>query len=232
MSKDGQVLGKKEERWTKNFKQLLNPSNRIRTCPSPIFEAAKDLGMDLGPIRLNEVIDVVRNLKNGKTSGPDEILAEILKAHDGLAQVLWNIIDNSWKSEHLPEDWKFAQVVPLYKNKGKRTDCSNYCGISLLAAFDSVERDRLYEILRHCGLHVKIVNVIKSSYDGLNCRVKSNGVVGMPLTSELEFVEATFFHFLFACTVGLAYGPSASKALKQLAASFSARKDDNSAGII
>ena len=133
MSKDGQVLGKKEERWTKNFKQLLNPSNRIRTCPSPIFEAAKDLGMDLGPIRLNEVIDVVRNLKNGKTSGPDEILAEILKAHDGLAQVLWNIIDNSWKSEHLPEDWKFAQVVPLYKNKGKRTDCSNYCGISLLS---------------------------------------------------------------------------------------------------
>ena len=66
------------------------------------------------------------------------------------------------------------------------------CFIDFRAAFDSVERDRLYEILRHCGLHVKIVNVIKSSYDGLNCRVKSNGVVGMPLTSELEFVEVTY----------------------------------------
>ena len=119
--------------WTGHFKQLLNPSNKCKTCPSPVFEAAKDLEIDLGPIRLNEIFDVVRNLKNGKASGLDEISAEILKAHYDIAQVLWNITDKSWKTEQLPEDWKVAQIVPLRKFKGKRTACSDYLGISLLS---------------------------------------------------------------------------------------------------
>ena len=155
MSKDGQVLGRKEERlerWTEHFKQLLNPSNRCKACPSPIFEAAKDLEIDLGPIRLKEVIDFVRKLKNGKASGPDGISAEILKAHDGIAQVLWNIIDKSWETERLPEDWKVAQIVPLYKIKGKLTDCSNYRGISLLSVpgklFTAVTLNRCKEALK------------------------------------------------------------------------------------
>ena len=206
------------------------------------LEAAKDLESDLGPIRLNEVINVVRNLKNGKASGPDEISAEMLRAHKGVAQMLWNIIDKSWKTEHLPADRKVAQIVPLYKNKGKRTEVISYRGISLLsvpgnvfaavilnrwrealdnvlrkeqrgfrkirgctdhlfalrqifekallyqidlslcfigfrARFDSGERDCMYEILRHYGLPVKIVNIIKKIYDGFKCRVKSEGVV-------------------------------------------------------
>ena len=52
------------------------------------------------------------------------------------------------------------------------------CFIDFRAAFDSVERDRMYEILRHYGLPVKILNILKNSYDGFNCRVKSEGVVG------------------------------------------------------
>ena len=98
MSKDGKVLGQHEERflrWTEHFKQLLNLSNRCKKCPSLIFEAAEDLQTDLGPIRLNEVFYVVRNLKTGKARGPDEISAETLKAHDGIAHLLWNITDRS-----------------------------------------------------------------------------------------------------------------------------------------
>ena len=45
-------------------------------------------------------------MKNGKASGPDELLAEMLKAHDGIVQMLWNIIDKSLKTEHLPENYK------------------------------------------------------------------------------------------------------------------------------
>ena len=29
------------------------------------------------------------------------------------------------------EDWRSAMIVPLYKGKGERTDCSIYRGISL-----------------------------------------------------------------------------------------------------
>ncbi len=32
----------------------------------------------------------------------------------------------------MPEDWRKAIIVPLYKGKGNREECTNYRGISLL----------------------------------------------------------------------------------------------------
>ena len=32
----------------------------------------------------------------------------------------------------LPEEWRSAVIVPLYKGKRERTECKNYRGISLL----------------------------------------------------------------------------------------------------
>ena len=42
-------------------------------------------------------------------------------------------------------------------------------------AFDSVDRDTLWKLLRHYGVLVKIVNIIRSSYEGLSCRVIHRG---------------------------------------------------------
>ncbi len=33
----------------------------------------------------------------------------------------------------MPEDWRKAIIVPLYKGKGNRDECKNYRGISLLS---------------------------------------------------------------------------------------------------
>ncbi len=33
----------------------------------------------------------------------------------------------------MPEAWSKAIIVPLYKGKGKREECNNYRGISLLS---------------------------------------------------------------------------------------------------
>ena len=33
----------------------------------------------------------------------------------------------------VPEDWRSALIVPLYKGKGESTECKNYRGISLLS---------------------------------------------------------------------------------------------------
>ncbi len=33
----------------------------------------------------------------------------------------------------MPEDWRKAIIVPLYRGKGKREECNNYRGISLLS---------------------------------------------------------------------------------------------------
>ena len=38
----------------------------------------------------------------------------------------------AFESGLMPEDWRSAVIVPLYKSKGEKTECNNYKGISLL----------------------------------------------------------------------------------------------------
>ena len=38
----------------------------------------------------------------------------------------------------MPEDWRSAAIVPLYKGKGEGTECKNYRGISLLSVVGKI----------------------------------------------------------------------------------------------
>ena len=38
-------------------------------------------------------------------------------------------------------------------------------------AFDSLNRETHWKILRHCGVPMKLVNMIKKSYEGMSCRI-------------------------------------------------------------
>ena len=42
-------------------------------------------------------------------------------------------------------------------------------------AFDSLDRETLWKILRHYGMPMKLVNMIKNSYEGMSCRVIHDG---------------------------------------------------------
>ena len=42
-------------------------------------------------------------------------------------------------------------------------------------AFDSVDRETLWKVLRHYGVAKKLVNMIKNSYEGKSCRVIHEG---------------------------------------------------------
>ena len=49
-------------------------------------------------------------------------------------------------------------------------------------AFDSLDRDTLWKLLRHYGVPTKLVNLIRNSYEGLSCRVVHEG----QLTEKFE----------------------------------------------
>ena len=38
-----------------------------------------------------------------------------------------------FESGVVPEDWRSAVIIPLYKLKGEKSECKNYRGISLLS---------------------------------------------------------------------------------------------------
>jgi len=71
------------------------------------------------------------NLKRYKLPGIDEIAAELIQAGGNmLCSEMCSVINSIWNNEELPQQWK-GSVVCLY-NRGDKTDCSNYRGISLL----------------------------------------------------------------------------------------------------
>ena len=51
-----------------------------------------------------------------------------------------------WKEVHVPQAWKDADIVTIYK-KGDRTECGNYRGISLLSAAGKIFARILLNIL-------------------------------------------------------------------------------------
>jgi len=71
-------------------------------------------------------------MKNRKAPGPDGLNSELFK-YGGpvLSNRLLKLINKCWKERSTPEEWGQARVKSLFK-KGKRDDCSNYRGISLL----------------------------------------------------------------------------------------------------
>ena len=71
-------------------------------------------------------------LKNGKIAGKDEITGEMIKGGgDKVVDWIWKLCNMAFESDVVFEDWRSGVIVPLYKGKGERTECTNYRGISL-----------------------------------------------------------------------------------------------------
>jgi hypothetical protein len=73
----------------------------------------------------------IANLKATKSPGPDHIHPRILKeVFNQISTPLANIFNQSLESEQCPQQWKEANVTPIFK-KGKKTAPKNYRPISL-----------------------------------------------------------------------------------------------------
>ena len=74
---------------------------------------------------------VLEGLKVHKAAGPDMINPRILKElAKSLAPILTYIFQKSYETGTLPDDWRSANIVPVFK-KGKKSLESNYRPISL-----------------------------------------------------------------------------------------------------
>ena len=61
-----------------------------------------------------------------KAMGPDGVPGWILReCKDQLIQPIWEVITISIEERRIPQEWKRANIVPIYKG-GKKTDPLNY----------------------------------------------------------------------------------------------------------
>ena len=105
-------------------------------------------------IHLEGVIQLLLNLKPFKAEGHDNLLYYFLKdVASEIAPSLCLIFQASLNQGMLPEIWKSASVVPIYK-KGKKDDPSNYRPISLTCICSKILEHIIYScIYEHLNCH-------------------------------------------------------------------------------
>ena len=138
----GEVItdkGKQMERWVEHYSELYSRENSVVDSaldaiePLPIME---DLDAEPTMEELSKAID---SLACGKAPGTDGIPPDLIKlCKSTLLQSLHYTLCQCWREGGVPQDMKDAKIVTLYKNKGDRSDCNNYRGISLLSIVGKV----------------------------------------------------------------------------------------------
>ena len=90
-------------------------------------------------IKRTEVEVGAGKLINGKAAGKDEVTGEMIKGGGNkVVDWIWRLCNTAFESGVVPEDWRSAVIFPIYKNKGKRNECSNYRGICLLSVVGKI----------------------------------------------------------------------------------------------
>nr|VZI42377.1 unnamed protein product [Spirometra erinaceieuropaei] len=137
LSADGSTLLTEKtqilQRWAEHFRGVLNrPSVISDAAIARLPQVETNVDLDLPP-SLQETIRAVQQLSNGKAPGSDAIPAEVYK-HGGplLMDHLTALFQEMWRQGEVPQDFKDANIVQLYKRKGNRQVCDNHRGISLL----------------------------------------------------------------------------------------------------
>ena len=167
-AKDGKTVITDPEgilnRWVEHFDSVLNqPSDFDMSVLDklPQWEVNPDLAV---PPSLKEIKDSIKQLSAGKAAGADGIPPEIFK-HGGpaIANQLLKLFTQSWNEGKVPQAFKDAELVHLYKNKGDSKCCDNHRGISLLCIAGKIYARILLNRLIE---HIKSIHLIPESQCG------------------------------------------------------------------
>lgn len=83
-------------------------------------------------ITRNDILQQIQNLKKSKAPGRDGIENEAwIYATEEVTDRLYDIMNDVWKGEGFPNQWREGIICPIYK-KGNKKEISNYRGITLL----------------------------------------------------------------------------------------------------
>ena len=142
------------------FSSVLNNDHQEierRTSPS---NATYESSISELNLCVDDVLVALLNLDGNKATGPDGIPPRLLKetAHQ-IAPSLCSLFNQSLSSGSLPDEWKLANIIPIYK-KGDKTHVENYRPISLCIISKVLERCVLSK------LRDRLLNLMNTSQHG------------------------------------------------------------------
>ncbi len=134
------------------FSSVFTTDNRT----SPAFPARTNATLSRIDFPLCAVVKKLRGLKKSTSTGPDGIPNILLSnLASTLAEPLAFLFDFSFASGSVPEPWRAANVVPIFK-KGTTSDPSNYRPVSLTCTscrvMESIVKDAINSHLAEYSL--------------------------------------------------------------------------------
>ena len=180
LRKDGVVVEKDEdmvellnEQFSSVFTKEILGSLHIDSSIGDV-EALEHINIDPEIIRKS-----ILELNICKATGPDGIHARILREGiDSITEALRQIFKRSLNFTEIPQDWKLANVVPIFK-KGRKDDVSNYRPVSLTSIVCKIlEKVIKTSVWEHLDKYKLIRDTQHGFRSGRSC-----------LTNLLEFLE-------------------------------------------
>ena len=136
-------------------------------------KASRSNGMLLTDVSIHEDI-VVKKLKEldvSKAQGPDKVPSKVLKElASELSMPLTKLFNKTLEHGVLPDDWKKADVVAIFK-KGTKSDPGNYRPVSLTCitckVMESIIRDNIVKFFSDNNLYSECQHGFRSKRSGV-----------------------------------------------------------------
>ena len=77
---------------------------------------SEDVDLAKNQITEDEITSALRAMNNRKAEGENDFSSENVKW-------LKKIFNTAYNEERNADDWSLAAICPIYKNKGRKTDC-------------------------------------------------------------------------------------------------------------
>ena len=143
------------KKWAEHFEGVLNRSSSVNDG------AINRLPVECNPLldelpTVSETVKAIKLLSSGKAPGSDAIHAEIYKAGGPPVAEKLQLFHIMWRKKAIPQEFKDATIIHLFKRKRNPQVCNNHRGISLLSIAGKILArvllNRLNEHLERSGL--------------------------------------------------------------------------------
>jgi hypothetical protein len=152
---NGEVLNDSKEKaalLNSYFASVFTKENYV-CVPEPVrvFKGPQSECLSNLLIEENVVWEKLTKLNVNKSQGPDELHGKLLyEVRDEITEALTRLFNLSLQTGVVPQDWRDADVCPLFK-KGKKDKAENYRPVSLTSivgkVLESIIKDRLVKHL-------------------------------------------------------------------------------------